>query len=401
MSLVTIIPCSDYSKITVSAAIEQALNNLGGIDQFVKRGTKVLLKPNLLMGKRPEDATTTHPAFVRELVLLIQQAGGIVTIADSPGGPYFKHYLEGVYKACGFADIAKETGCLLNYDVTEAVVSNPGAKYLKKLSIIKPLVDADIVINIPKLKTHGQMIYTGAVKNMFGAIAGTTKIEYHMRLSGHDQFADALIDIFLSVRPALTIMDAVVGMEGEGPSAGKPKQVGLVLAGTDAFALDTAAAHIIGLRPDQVPVLKQAAVRGLAPKSVNDIEISGMLLEKARLDSFDVPMLGNQAGISMTDGAIPSLLARYTKPKPVFNHDKCTSCGECIRSCPARVIIMKDNKPHADLEGCIRCFCCQELCPSKAVEIKRPARFIRPFMYILQFMTAAVAAGTPGRGESK
>lgn len=392
MSLVTLVPCADYSPEALAAALEKALSDLGGIERFVKKGTRVALKPNLLMSKRPEEAVTTHPAFARALISLIQKAGGTVTVAESPGGPYFKQYLEGVYRACGYKAIADETGCALNTDLTEAEVNNPGAKYLKKLQIIKPLTDADLVINLPKLKTHGQMVYTGAVKNMFGAIAGTTKIEYHMRMAGCDQFADGLIDIFLSVKPELTIMDAVVGMEGAGPSGGKPKKIGLILASTDAFALDTAAAHVIGLKPEQVPVLRQAAARGLAPKSIEEIMFPGLRPDQARVPSFDIPMLDNLEGVSMSEGAIPGFLARFIKPRPVFRHERCTGCAECVSFCPAKVISMKDKRPYADLSACIRCFCCQELCPSKAVDVRRPPRILRPFLYIAQFVIAALVS---------
>ena len=396
MSVVTIVPCADYSPEKLTAALERALSELGGIERFVKKGYRVVLKPNLLMGKRPDEAVTTHPAFVRALVTLVQKAGGTVTVAESPGGPYLKQYLEMVYRACGLDAVARETGCALNTDLAEAEVENPGAKYLKKLHVIRPLADADLVINLPKLKTHGQMVLTGAVKNMFGAIAGTTKIEYHMRMPGYEQFADALIDIFLSVRPALNIMDAVVGMEGDGPSAGKPKKIGLVMASEDAFALDTAAARVVGLEPEQVPVLRQAAARGLAPASAADITFTGLRPEDIRLDSFEAPMLGNLGGVTLTEGAVPGLLARFIRPRPAFNHTLCTGCAECVRSCPARVITMKDKKPYADLAGCIRCFCCQELCPSKAVEIRRPPRPVRGFLYLVQFVVANLLGENKG-----
>ena len=265
---------------------------------------KVALKPNLVMKKRPGEAATTHPALVHALASMIQEAGGIVTIAESPGGPYTETALRSVYSVCGMEKVARETRLRLNYDLSCIEVDNPSGKYLKKVTVIKPLLGADLVINLPKLKTHGQMVYTGAVKNMFGAVPGGLKAEYHMKMSKYDEFANALIDIFLAAKPALNIMDAVIGMDGRGPTAGNPKQIGLILAGEDAFALDLAALSIINVKPENVPVIRQGIDRGLCPGNLKDVKIIGESIEDVKVRDFVIPGLN-----SLKD--VPFLTAEY------------------------------------------------------------------------------------------
>jgi uncharacterized protein (DUF362 family)/Pyruvate/2-oxoacid:ferredoxin oxidoreductase delta subunit len=366
MPSVSLVKCSTYSDHQVMAALQETFDNLGGIAQYVKPGTKVALKVNLLMEKTPEEATTTHPALVKALVILIQQAGGQVTIVDSPGGNYNERVLRRIYATSGLQQVAEETGATLNYDLSEVEIANPEGKLLKHLTVIKPLMDADLVINLPKLKTHGMMVYTGAVKNLFGAIPGLQKAEFHFKMPKYEDFADALIDIFLSIKPALSIMDAVVGMEGDGPSAGHPRPIGLVIAAEDAFALDRVALHLIGADPMRIPIIKQAVERGLCRADLQDITIIGANVEDLKVQSFKIPQL-NGKGVGIMHGPITNLF----RPKPVFNHSKCIGCADCAKNCPAHTIKMKNKRPVVDLAQCIRCFCCQELCPAKAIEIRR------------------------------
>jgi uncharacterized protein (DUF362 family)/ferredoxin len=415
MSKVAVVSCPGYEPGEVLSAVRSALAHLGGLERFVKPGMKVLLKPNLLLAKRPEVAATTHPAVVQAVATLVRQAGGTVTIADSPGGPYMASSLRSVYRATGMEQVAQETGATLNYDLADVEVPCPSARLLKRIPILKPIAQADLVINLPKLKTHSQMIYTGAVKNMFGAIPGTAKIEYHMRLADSDRFADAIIDIFLATRPALNIMDAVVGMDGAGPSAGDPRQIGVILASEDAFALDFAALQIVGANPANVPVMKAATRRGLVPgargktgtetdfsfgKSVSvpgfpgtsHIEILGRAIQDVRVKQFNMPGTDAMLAVTWSHSKLLQTFANRVKPRPVFIHDICTGCGICGKSCPAQVITMCGGKPRADLEKCIRCFCCQELCPSKAVKIKRLPQALSSVLRIVFFLASMLSA---------
>lgn len=378
MSTVSIVKCADYEESSISAALNKTFENLGGVDKYIKQGMKVALKANLVMRKHPEDAATTHPALVKALVHIIQRAGATATILDSPGGPYNESLLKGVYSVCGMEKVSADTGAHLNFDLSEVKVDNPDGLYLRKVTVIKPLIDADLIINLPKLKTHGQMVYTGAVKNMFGAIAGTAKAEYHFRLARHDEFANGLIDIFLSVKPGLSIMDAVIGMEGNGPSAGNPRKIGLLLAGENAFELDMTALNAVGVNPTVVPVMKHAMDRGICPRDFKDIELTGEDINNVRISDFNLPQIKYLKNIQFFDNRLLRTMANVINPRPVFVHGKCVGCADCARSCPAKVITMKNKKPEVDLSRCIRCFCCQELCPAKAIVIKRPsiARFI-------------------------
>ncbi len=373
MSRVVIEKCADYQYENVKEVIKSLFDSLGGIEKYVKKGTKVVLKPNLIMKKRPEEAATTHPTIIQAVSEMVINAGGTVTIADSPGGLYSEKRLKGVYSACGAEKAAKNSGARLNFDLDEVDIPVPGGKYLKRVTVIKPLVDADVIINLPKLKSHGQMIYTGAVKNMFGAVPGALKAEYHLRMPKYEEFADALIDIFLSVKPHINIMDAVVGMEGKGPTAGNPIKTGAILAGENAFELDFAALKIIDANPMDIPIINNAVKRGLCTKDFNTIDLKGEEIEKLKVHDFNLPQVGALKVIEFFDKGILNVLMNSLKPKPVFNHKICVGCSDCAKSCPAGIIVMKDKKPHVDLTKCIRCFCCQELCPAKAVDIKRPA----------------------------
>jgi len=371
MSVVSIMGCESYDASAVEEAVRRSVEDLGGLSRFVQPGMRVLLKPNLLAARVPAEATTTHPAVVAAVARLIQEAGGVVSVADSPGGPFVSTLLRSVYSATGMEQVAGDTGLTLNHDFTDTEVFNPSGKLLKRVHLITAVARADLVVNLPKLKTHGQMVYTGAVKNLFGAIPGTDKIEYHMRMADYETFADALIDIYLATRPKLTLMDAVIGMEGAGPSAGDPRHLGFILASEDAFALDYVALSLVGADPMQVPVMKAAAKRGLCPTSLADVTLRGRCVDDVRVERFDMPAMGEMLAVSWSQSALLGRLSQWIKARPVFHHAVCSGCALCARHCPAKVITMDAGKPTADLKGCIRCFCCQELCPSKAITIQR------------------------------
>jgi len=366
---ISLASCKNYDPEELRTALLKVFSDLGGIEKYVTVGTKIVLKPNLVMGKSPSACATTNPEFIRQLAIILKEYGARLFIAESPGGPYTPARLNAVYDACGIAGVADETGIILNCKTETVKKENPSGKLLKAVELIKPLAEADFIINLPKPKSHGQMTYTGAVKNMFGAVAGVYKADYHMRMCEYDDFADAIIDIFLCVKPKLNIMDAVMGMDGNGPTNGKPKHIGLICAGEDAFAMDLTMLGILGLDPRKVPVMKQGMFRNLCVGNISEIEIKGDRPEQFFVDDFHFP-----AAVAINHFYTSALLkpfARFFKPYPRFLHDNCVSCGECAHSCPVEIIIMKDNKPYADLSKCVRCFCCQELCPVDAVEIKR------------------------------
>ncbi len=361
--------CEDYSEENINNALLKCFENLGGVGEFIKPGMKVLVKPNLVLAKRPEDAATTHPALVKGVVGIAERAGAAkVTVADSPGGLYKAKLLKGLYTICG---LTKACGANLNYDTSSVDVHVPEGKLIKKTIIISPAAEADLIINLPKLKTHGQMVYSGAVKNMFGAVPGVLKAEYHFRMPDYMQFAEALLDVYLSVKPGLNIMDAVWGMDGEGPTSGDPKYMGMLIAGSDALETDLTALKLIGIKPDDVPYMKAAIGRGLCPAAADSLELVGDEIGKMSVGDFKAPALEFMKTIKFFDKGIMRHAINALKPKPVFNSDKCVRCGDCSRICPAGVIDMKEGLPKVDLSKCIRCFCCHEFCRFRAVEIKR------------------------------
>ena len=377
--VVSIASCKSYAPEELKTALLKVFADLGGIEKYVTSGTKIVLKPNLVMGKSPSVCATTNPEFIRQLAVILIEHGAQVFIAESPGGPYTPARLSAVYNACGITKIAAETGIVLNQKTETVKKENPAGKLLKTIELVKPLAEADFIINLPKPKSHGQMTYTGAVKNMFGAVSGVYKADYHMRMSEYDTFADAIIDIFLCVKPKLTIMDAVMGMDGNGPTNGNPKHIGLICAGEDAFALDLTILNILGLDPQKVPVMKQGMLRNLCVNNISEIEVKSDMPENFSVDGFNFPAAG--AINFFHENFLLKPFGGFFKPYPCFLHDTCTSCGECARSCPAEIIIMKDKKPYADLTKCVRCFCCQELCPADAVEIKRS--FVYKFFHAI------------------
>ncbi|MCX7710903.1 MAG: DUF362 domain-containing protein [Clostridia bacterium] len=380
MSKVSIAKCESYEIEKVKSAIRESIEHLGGVSSFVKPREKVLLKVNLLMRRKPEKVTTTHPSFAQALAELVIEAGGKPIIGDSPGGYHFytKGTLEAVYETCGMKDAAEKSGAELSYNTDMIDVSYPEGKIMKNIKTIRPVLEVDKIINIPKIKTHMMTVYSGAVKNLFGIIPGSFKAEYHLRFEDTGDFADLLIDICMFAKPVLTVMDAVIGMEGYGPTNGTPKKVGLVISSANPYALDVAATNIIGLKPEQVPTIQRSAARGLCTINIKDIEILGESLEKVRVMDFKKPTV--KVAFNFYNILLPKFvtkaLNRIIKPYPCFKMDVCKGCGVCAKSCPPKVIEMKNGKPVVDLNKCIRCFCCHELCNYDAVDIKRPL-FIR------------------------
>lgn len=372
MEKVVVKKCETYSEDIVIERLQEIFKLLGGLENFIKPGKKVLLKVNLLMGKPPEAAVTTNPILVKSVARLIKEAGGEVVIGDSPGGPFTVNLLKKAYNTSGLAKIASEVGASLNFNTEEERVYCPEGKYNKSFVLGKYVTDADLIINMPKLKTHGMTMYTGAVKNLFGAIPGLLKAEYHLKMPRIDLFSQMLLDLANCVKPTLNIMDGILGMEGEGPSAGTPREFGYILASPSPLALDIAAIYLMGITPiTKAPIISAAREWGLI-SSIEDIELVGDKLVPQK----DVKIPRVEKASNLIDRRLPhpisNLLDKLMRPRPIFNHDECVGCGVCYQNCPAKTIRFIDQKPVVDLEGCIRCFCCQELCEYRAVDIKRP-----------------------------
>ncbi|MCX7681110.1 MAG: DUF362 domain-containing protein [Anaerolineae bacterium] len=357
MSLVSVAACDTYTLEQVRQRITAVLAPLGGIARFVRPGMRVLLKPNLLAATGPEHAVTTHPTVVQAVAELVQQAGGVVWIGDSPAGPsgQYRH----VWHKSGMTDVAAHTGAtLVPFDGVIWKRLN-GRDYL----LARPVFDADVVINLPKLKTHTLVLYTGAVKNLFGAIPGTRKRELHLHAPGVREFSQVLVDTLALVRPALTLMDGILGQEGNGPGVGgTPRRYGCLLAATDPVALDTVASRALGYRPGEVLHLALAGDRGLGCSEFDAITLEG---DRDVLD-FGQVALPRTRWYFNAPSWTGNLVSRMVRVRPRLNEGLCVSCGRCVEACPAGAITL-GQRPDFALARCIRCFCCAEVCPQGAI----------------------------------
>lgn len=378
-SPVYVVSCPDYDH--AHEKMEMLLSMMGGMDRFVKPGEKIVLKANLLQPATPEQAVTTHPMIVAAAARMVKGAGALPIIADSPGAgyQYTSKTLNTLYRKTGMVDAAGAAGAELNFDTTCRAVSFPRGKLIKHFEVINPVTTADGVIGLCKLKTHTLMSFTGAVKNNFGVVPGLSKPGYHAKLRDKAQFADMLLDLADYVSPRLSLMDAVIGMEGDGPGvAGSPRQVGLLLGSVDPLALDMVASEIIGLRREQNPLLLAAARRGPIPSRIEEIEVVGADLSKIRVPGYRLPAtveeLGIEKHLTWWQKPLGPHLKDWLSQSPRVAPKKCIGCGICRDSCPADAITMINGGRKAALiddNKCIRCYCCHELCPEGAVELRR------------------------------
>lgn len=374
---VYVVFCQDYSQ--TKAKINELLDMMGGLERFVKRSEKILLKPNLLSATPPEKAATTHPAVVAAVGSLVKKLEAYPKIADSPGSgyAYTEKRLKKLYAECGMTEIADTVGIELNLNTEQSSLSCPEGSLIKRFEVIAPLIDADGMINLSKLKTHVFMSMTGAVKNSYGVIPGRTKVGYHANLHKPHDFAAMLLDLSGCVSPRLCIMDAVIGMEGNGPHNGESRQVGFLLGAANPLALDIAAGEMMGLPSQYNPILKEAKKRGQRPFSKADIELIGADWAEVKIPDFKLPQtITHDAGVRSLPGwaakIVRVLLRSGASLKPRIVPAKCRACGVCRDACPQDVIsIIKEEYAQINSSGCIRCYCCHEMCQYNAVELHR------------------------------
>ena len=370
---VSVVACEKYEPQQAKAALLELLAPLGGLS-FVKPGDRVVIKANLITFLKPDKAATTHPVLLSALTELLVERGASVVIGDSPGGPFSLPYLKRVYVATGLNDCEK-AGATMNQNTEIRETDFAEAKVMKHFTYTAYLKDCDHIIDFCKLKTHGMMGLTGGCKNMFGAIPGTDKPEYHYRYPNPTDFSRMLVDINAYFKPVLTICDGVMAMEGNGPSMGKPRKMGLLAASKSPHQLDLVLAALIHMKRDDVPTLMAAFERGLIPAAVEELSVTEGW-EKFICPDFET--IGVKRGILFTDkysGIVGKLWAGIMKaavqPRPQVKGEDCIGCGECAKVCPAKAITMVEKKPSIDYKKCIRCFCCQEFCPIGAMKVRR------------------------------
>ena len=373
---VYVVKCERYEN--AAEKIAELLALMGGMGRFVKSGEKITLKANLLGAAAPEKALCTHPAVVAAVGALAKKEGAVPLIADSPGSGYFytEATLKKVYTTCGMYAAAEQAGISVNMDTGTGKVSFPQGKLVKRMDVIKPITQADGVINLCKMKTHSFMHMTGAVKNLFGVIPGLSKVTYHAKMRDRNRFADMLLDLALYVSPRLSVMDAVTAMEGDGPgAAGTPRHVGLLLASESALALDVVASEIMGFAHEQNPVLVAAERRGLSPCRIEDVEVIGEELSSVKISNYKFPSTVSEVGLPPGK---TSLLGRFFMSKkakyPGVIRENCIGCVICANSCPQKTIAITEQQGKKlaviNTKNCIRCYCCHEMCPHKAIEIR-------------------------------
>jgi uncharacterized protein (DUF362 family)/NAD-dependent dihydropyrimidine dehydrogenase PreA subunit len=370
--LVSIIPCADYRPDTCEAALNALLEPLGGLD-WVTPGMRVAIKANLVAAAKPEKAVTTHPALLTALTKLLLSRGASVVIGDSPGNLFNATVLNRVYSVSGLEE-AEKAGAELNRDFSEKQAYYADAVQAKTFSYTGWLDGADAIINFCKLKSHGMMSLSAAAKNMFGAVPGTKKPEYHYRFPNPNDFADMIVDLDTYFKPVLHLCDAVVAMEGNGPTQGKPKQLGCLLASGDPHRLDVLAATLIGLTPAEVPTIAAANRRGLTPLTVDELTVAGEWKPFLR-DDFELIRNRNSnlfvSNKTIFGKAAQGFLNACLASRPQVRSGACVGCGRCRDVCPAHAIAIEKGKAVVDRKKCIKCFCCQEFCPVGAMRVHR------------------------------
>ncbi|MCL6471861.1 MAG: DUF362 domain-containing protein [Firmicutes bacterium] len=367
-AIVSIAKCSHYKLQEIAEALKALLEPFGGLEYFVRPQDKVLIKINLLRSATPDKAVTTHPVVAEAVISAVKDLGATPIIGDSPGGTNTPRQIKNIVEATGIADVCRRTETeLVIFDRDPVRIKSPEGKLYTSFTVGRIVRDADVIITLPKLKTHGFMKFTGAVKILFGVIPGMEKAQYHLKVPDRMDFADMLLDIYLAVKPTLSIMDAVVGMEGEGPSGGEPRHIGVLLAATNAIAMDFVASKIIGFDPLDVYTNRAAVYRGLIA-GLDEISIRGLQIQDIILNDFKAPS-------SDLADKIPPRLVKFMKnlvtAKPFLAApEACTGCGICKQNCPSKAITISNKRPHFDFDKCIRCYCCEELCAELAIKRK-------------------------------
>ncbi len=361
---VSIVKCADYDRERVQDAVRKAVDLLGGMGAFVKPGDRVLIKPNLLKAALPADAVVTHPKVLRAIIRLVREAGAKALVGDCPGFGELRRVCE----KSGVMDVIEEEGAALA-EMSEAVQVKSSGQF-HRFEIARAVLEADAIINVPKFKTHGMMTLTGAVKNLFGCIPGRRKVQWHLNTGvSRDAFAKMLVELCALIKPRLTVMDAIVGMEGNGPGNGDPRELGLVLAGGDPVAIDVVCGTLVRADAAILPVTRAAVGTGFGETSLDRIRIYGEPLGEVLVKGFRLPPQEHP------EWRLPEWARRLLKDalttRPVIDPARCIRCGICQGHCPQRAIDDAGKKLEIRYRDCIRCFCCQEFCPQGAITVGR------------------------------
>jgi len=361
--------CSAYEPELLYGALKRAVELTGDLDVA---GKTVLLKPNIVFDAPPKKAICTHPVFLEAAIRLVREMGAArILVGDSPGPPAPGF----TGKGCGLGEVTRKNNAeWVDFSQEKVELPCPGGKVMQSFTVTKAAQEADVIISLPKLKTHQLMYFTGALKNIFGVIPSVAKSAFHVRFPQREALASMIVDLNLAVKPAYAFMDAIIGMERHGPSGGDPRQIGLVLASSNLLALDVAASDIIGYPPAAIPINKDALERGVWLSSFKEIEYPGLSLEEVRVPDF-IKIAIKKSRNQLLDFILPRPIKAFRDsfaPKPEINHGPCIRCGDCIRMCASDAMHMQEGEERRviiDYRRCIRCFCCHEVCPVKAIDV--------------------------------
>ena len=288
LNKVSVVKCTDYSKEDIRSAVDKTFSYFGGIENVIKKGSKVLLKPNFLKESSPKKCIVTHPAVIEAVAEAVLEAGATPIIGDSPAfGSVAK-----IASRIGLDKFAEKHGIdIIELDKPRKVSINCGGKDFS-LTVSGKALDVDAIINIPKLKVHVQVLFTAGVKNLYGCVSGKQKAWRHLKSKNDlEWYADMLIANYQLVKPVFTIVDAVTAMEEKGPTGGKPKDVSLLVGGIDVIAVDRVVTELLSVRPDDVPILRAAKRLGVGEQDLSKIEIAGEELTSVKVHDFIFPEL--------------------------------------------------------------------------------------------------------------
>jgi uncharacterized protein (DUF362 family)/ferredoxin len=370
-STVALVRCASYNPDTVYTALQRGVELLGGLDRFVRPGERLLLKPNILAGDGPESAVTTHPSVLASCVRLFSQCGASLVFGDSPGMQNAQH----AATRAGLLEAGLRAGATWGEFSSGRDLDNPGGALVQSFPIAQAIHDCDGIVNLPKMKTHQLTRLTGAVKNLFGCVPGQRKALYHVQFRDVTDFSALLVELSLRLRPRLHVLDGIVAMEGNGPRSGDPRPMNVLVLSTDPIAADATFARLAALDPAFMPTAMLGERMGLGQYQEGEIEVVGDALEAFIQPGFKVvrrPVLANASYAYYN--SLKSLLL----PRPVIDAARCTRCGQCVRACPVPDKAVRFNghgreaSPRYHYDLCIRCYCCQEMCPNGAIARQTP-----------------------------
>ncbi|MBU3093721.1 DUF362 domain-containing protein [Clostridium sp. CM028] len=374
MENVALLKCTEYDVDLVEKKLREGFELLGGhqfLKQLIPKNSKVLLKPNMLSVESKGSPVVTHYAVFEAVIRVIREYSSYISFGDSPG---FGDSRKAAEKS-GLMEVADKYGVTFE-DFKESVhIKLDNSILCKSWNISKAAYEADVVISLPKLKTHAMAYYTGAVKNQFGCIPGTQKATWHTRMPDANNFCKMLLDLNTAVGTNFAILDGIIAMEGNGPKSGQPYKMNTLIMGQSLTAVDSTAVRLIGYDdPLDTPVLKEAYDSKWGVVLSKDINILGEDLESMKAKDFKLCRKGGN--FYFINPGVTNFLREMIAPNPTLIKEKCIGCGRCAEVCPEKPaaieMVLKGDilNPKWNMHECIRCFCCQELCPVGAIETK-------------------------------